>query len=224
MFRLINRAPALAVALGTSILLAGCMGAPPAATTGTTKASPSTIAPATPTLSFDGTPTPSAPATPSVSPSGKPTASLPATSGAYPVTGLAAFASPSGRIWCATDGKAAWCHFPKGMTAKVPPSSSVCPGEDLDVTGVTVDGAEPGYFCSGDPTAFPRKGSDEVKWHDTLKLPYVSYDGFSLAVLPYGKSIIQGNYICAVAEVGVTCGSIVTKHGFRMSVAGPEFF
>lgn len=203
------------------VLLSGC-----SLLAGTATTSPSAA-----TQSVPATSAPAGPASSVMPPSSTPpsqTASPPAVpdaSGAIDVSGgLASFASPSGRIWCALDGNAAWCHFPKGMTATVPASEEVCPGEGLDVTGVTVEAAQAKYFCSGDPTAFPVKGQASVAWHDATDFPWVKYDGFKLAVLPYGQKVVSGSFVCASEKNGVTCANTATAHGFRIALAGPVFF
>lgn len=203
------------------VLLSGCSllaGTPTTSPSAATQSVPVTSAPAGPASSV--MPPSSTPPSQTASPPAVPDAS-----GAIDVSGvLASFASPSGRIWCALDGNAAWCHFPKGMTATVPASEEVCPGEGLDVTGVTVEAAEAKYFCSGDPTAFPVKGQASVAWHDATDFPWVKYDGFKLAVLPYGQKVVSGSFVCASEKNGVTCANTATAHGFRIALAGPVFF
>lgn len=204
------------------VLLTGCTF--PAAVP--TAVSPVTTAPPATSASAPSGPTSSVAPPSSIPPSQLATPpGVPNPAGAIDVSGgLASFASPSGRIWCATDGQAAWCHFPKGMTATVPASEEVCPGEGLDVTGVTVEAAEAKYFCSGDPTAFPVKGQASVAWHDATDFPWVKYDGFKLAVLPYGQKVVSGSFVCASEKNGVTCANTATAHGFRIALAGPVFF
>lgn len=203
------------------VLLSGCSllaGTPTTSPSAATQSVPVTSAPAGPASSV--MPPSSTPPSQTASPPAVPDAS-----GAIDVSGgLASFASPSGRIWCALDGNAAWCHFPKGMTATVPASEEVCPGEGLDVTGVTVEAAQAKYFCSGDPTAFPVKGQASVAWHDATDFPWVKYDGFKLAVLPYGQKVVSGSFVCASEKNGVTCANTATAHGFRIALAGPVFF
>ncbi len=136
----------------------------------------------------------------------------------------AAFASPSGRIWCGLTARSALCHFPRGFRQTIPSSEEVCPGEGLDVTGVAVTASGTSYFCSGDPSAFPVRGQDSVAWHTATGYPWVAYDGFTLAVLPYGKALRHGDYVCASAENGVTCANRASGHGFRIALAGVDFF
>lgn len=200
-------------------LLAGCSAAPtwtpgPIVTLSPSPASAGPDASGNPS----GTPTPTQTETLSV-----PTTSKAINANRYD---SAHFASPSGRIWCAVYADNALCHFPRGMdTAAVPPSDQVCPGEELDVTGVSVDatnGAE--YFCSGGVEALPRTNSDYVKWwKDAGNLPSVKYDGQKLAALPYGKKLRKGDYVCLSEKIGVTCGDVATGKGFRVALAGVTF-
>lgn len=216
-----HRSAAAALAAFVLVLLAGC--AAPAGTVG----SSSPISTVTPTIGgvtaqpTGSTPTPK----PTTGTTSKPPVGVPTVAGALDVGAeLSSFASPSGRIWCATDAQSAWCHFPKGMKGTVPPKDEVCPGEGLDVTGVMIAGEKAAYFCSGEPTAFPVKGTDQVAWHDGTGFPFVNYTGFTLAVLPYGKKIMGGVFICDSESSGVTCANSATSRGFRISMAGPEFF
>lgn len=176
-------------------------------------------------VSAPASPTPSAvPPVESPSATGNPKPTVPSSSGALMLGGEVAFASPSGRIWCALNKSAAWCHFPAGFQGSIPSGDKVCPGEELDVTGVHITGTGFGYFCSGGPTALPTKGTSQVAWHDQTNFGWITYDGFTLAPLPYGQKIQIGNYICASATNGVTCANRATKHGFLIRQAGVATF
>lgn len=172
------------------------------------------------------TPTPSV-ATATASATGTASAPLtvPDATGAINADGFASagFASPSGRIWCALYDDWALCHFPRGMDmSAVESSEQVCPGEDLDVTGVSIlEKAQ--YFCSGDAQAQPQTNGSSVGWWKGTGLPSVKYDGQKLAVLPYGKKIARKGYVCASEKAGVTCGNTATGQGFRVSLAGVTF-
>ena len=129
--------------------------------------------------------------TPSASPTSSATAATPTAPAVPDATGatdvssydFADFASPSGRIWCGLRSDLALCHFPYGMKGKVPSSNTVCPGEGLDVTGVSVDSqGRAAYFCSGDPEAFPQTSSESVAWWKPTGYPSVKYNSFTLAV------------------------------------------
>ena len=173
---------------------------------------------------------PDASASPSETPTPSPSTTLrvPTAAKAINANGYnsAHFASPSGRIWCAVYADNALCHFPNGMDySAVPSSEETCPGEELDVTGVSVDatnGTE--YFCSGGPEALPRTNSEYVDWwKDAGNLPSVKYDGQKYAVLPYGKKLKKGDYVCLSERAGVTCGNTATGKGFRVALAGVTF-
>jgi hypothetical protein len=180
-----------------------------------------------PTSVMSVSPPASSPATPpTTSPSpAKPT--VPDTVGALDVSAyeVSMFASPSGSIWCAVQGDAAWCHFPLGsFSGKVPSSKEVCPEEMLDVTGVSV-GTKVEYFCSGDATAFPalENAGSGLEWFAGTGFPTVKKDGHVLATLPYGKKIADGSFVCISETTGVTCGDTATGIGFKMAKAGVTF-
>jgi hypothetical protein len=150
---------------------------------------------------------------------------VPAASGAINADTFAsaAFASPTGRIWCALYDEWALCHFPRGMDmTKVPATEEVCPELGLDVTGVSVL-KKADYFCSGDPQAMPQTDGDQVGWWKGAGLPSVSYDGQKLATLPYGKKLARKGYVCLSERAGVTCGNAATGKGFRVALSGVTF-
>ncbi|MFT4109756.1 hypothetical protein [Propionicimonas sp.] len=171
------------------------------------------------------TPTPAQrPTSPSPSASGTTTTlRIPDTDGAIDADAFPAadFASPSGRIWCSIGSDHALCHFPSGMDrGDVPEPATVCPGEDLDVTGVTVGTAAGSFFCSGGAEALPQTNGENVGWWKGTGLPKVHIDHQSLAVLPYGRKLVRGDYVCLSAKTGVTCGNTATGRGFRVALAG----
>lgn len=237
-----RRVPAALVAL---VGLAACASPAPVATTGApapgAAASASVVTTPGPSVAPTAEPTGTATTSPAATASGIMTAR---TTSAPPVTtsvsagpsvpAVAArdvsawrkadFASPSGRIWCGLTAEDALCHFPRGFWGTIPSGEEVCPGEGLDVTGVAVTASGTTYFCSGDPSAFPVRGQDSVAWHTATGYPWVAYDGFTLAVLPYGKALRHGAFVCASAENGVTCAHRTTGRGFRIALAGVDFF
>lgn len=199
------------------LLLAGCTPAP-AWSPGPIVVESATPTGATPTAS------PSESGTPSATPSST-APTVPSVSGAINANAYesAHFASPTGRIWCAIYADNALCHFPFGMDmSKVPPSEEVCPGADLDVTGVSVISTAD-YFCSGGAEALPQTNGMYVGWWKGKGLPSVTYDGQKMAVLPYGRALRKGNYVCASEKVGVTCANTKTGNGFRVALAGVTF-
>lgn len=195
--------------LASCLLLIGCASSAQW-TPGPVETIPPTPAVATATATTTGT---SAPLT------------VPDASGAINADRFASahFASPSGRIWCALYDDWALCHFPRGMDmSQVETSEQVCPGEDLDVTGVSIL-QKAQYFCSGDPQAQPQTNGSSVAWWKGAGLPSVKYDGQKLAVLPYGKKLARKGYVCASEKSGLTCGNTDTGQGFRISLAGVTF-
>jgi len=107
-------------------------------------------------------------------------------------------------------------------SSKVESSETVCPGEGLDVTGVSIL-KKAQYFCSGDAEALPQTNGSYVGWWKGTGLPSVKYDGQKMAVLPYGKKLARKGYVCSSEKVGVTCGNVATGQGFRISLAGVTF-
>ena len=202
--------PGLAAA-ATLLITVGCgvppPTLPPAPSVGSTSGSVATV-----------------PASPSpVSSPSVPAASVPDAAGAIDVSGHpnSAFASPSGAIWCSVAKNVALCHFPAGFKGKVPTSKKICPQEMLDVTGISVT-KKVQYFCSGDPTAFPslQNASNDLDWFKTSGFPTVKYNGFTLATLPYGQKLVDGNFICLSESSGVTCANSKLGVGFKMAKAG----
>ena len=166
--------------------------------------------------------TPATPSTPST-PAGTSDPTVPDVAGTLDVSsfGNAHFASPSGRIWCAMESEWTLCHFPAGMNlTKVPKSSTVCPEADLDVTGVSVNDKDAGYFCSGGAEALPQTDGEYTTWWKSSGYPSVKYDGQTMATLPYGKKLKYGSFVCASEEAGITCGNVGNGAGFRVSRAG----
>ena len=102
---------------------------------------------------------------------------------------------------------------------KVPTSDVVCPGEGLDVTGVNVSD-EVGYFCSGGVESLPQTNGEYVDWWKPTGWPSVTYDGWTLATLPYGKKLRLGDFVCDSQNSGITCGNRMTGQGFRVALAG----
>jgi len=194
-------------------VLAGCVAGPSATVTVTVPPSPSAPDPTSPSPAAPASTSPAAP-------------SVPPSAGARDVSGfhVVDFASPSGRIWCGMRADLTLCHFPFGYTGEVPDSEEVCPGEGLDVTGVSLTSEGPGYFCSGDPQAMPDRGTPQVAWRRGTGFPFVSFDGHSLATLPYGESLRYLTVICSSEPSGISCGDDSTGRGFRVARADVVLF
>ncbi len=195
-------------------------------TTGCAAATP-TPSPTSPLTSPAATPSPSSSssATSAALPTPSPVPSVPVATGALDVSAwkVSMFASPSGKIWCAIQKDAAWCHFPSDFKGKIPSSKKICPQEQLDVTGVAV-GKKVEYFCSGDPTAYPALDSGYgLEWFASSGYPTVKYSGLVLATLPYKEKLADGSFVCLSQTTGVTCGDMNTGLGFTMAKAGVTF-
>lgn len=223
------RLQALGVVL--AVLLVGCAQGQPA---GSSPAPSSRILTPPPTSAGPSPATPSASGSSASAKPTKPAApTVPDASGAVDVSktvkdaGFASFASPSGKIWCAIYADDALCHFPFDYAGVIPDGGTVCPGESIDVTGAMVDEGSADYFCSGDPEADPRLGdSDSVAstaWWKATGWPKATLDGERLAAVPYGRSLVAGDYICASAKNGVTCANTATGKGFRIARSGVAF-
>jgi hypothetical protein len=203
------------------VLVSGCAG--------TSRPTPSvrTIPPDNRPPAVSTSPSSSSSETPVSPPSNPSTPAVPSTTGALNVVKFTQvdFASPSGGIWCGMAADYALCHIPfDGYKGQQPTTEQICPEEQLDVTGVnvTTDGAS--WFCSGDPSTMPVKGSTQVAWQKGTGFPFVKYDGQTLATLPYDKALRHGDYICRSERSGMTCASLVSKHGFKVARAGITLF
>lgn len=202
------------VVMAAILITSGCAGTSASPPSVTTLPSTSVVAP-----SASASVTPSALVTPSAAPT------VPVATGALDVSTwkVSMFASPSGKIWCAIQKDAAWCHFPSDFKGKIPSSKKICPKEQLDVTGVAV-GKKVEYFCSGDPTAYPAVDSDYgLEWFAGSGYPTVKYSGLVLATLPYQEKLADGSFVCLSQTTGVTCGDMNTGLGFTMARAGVTF-
>lgn len=211
------------LAISCTGLVSGCVGSP-APSTSVITIGPSDV-PATSTPS-DSASNPSSPNPSSPNPSST-VPSAPPTAGALNVAKFTVvdFASPSGGIWCGMAYDYALCHIPfDGFAGKVPTTKEICPDEQLDVTGVNITSEGVAWFCSGDPSTMPDKGSDQVKWHKNTGFPFVKYSGHTLATLPYGTSLVRGDLICGSERSGMTCADLSTKHGFRVARSGIVLF
>ena len=170
---------------------------------------------------------PTSSTTPVSPPSSPSVPTVPSTTGALDVAAFTQvdFASPSGGIWCGMAADYALCHIPfDGYKGQRPTTKQICPEEQLDVTGVNVTKEGAGWFCSGDPSTMPVKGSTQVAWQQGTGFAFVKYKGQTLATLPYGKTLRHGDYICRSERSGVTCASLTSKHGFKVARAGITLF
>jgi len=184
----------------------------------TTSASPVVPVATTPAAT-----SPSLPTSPTPTPT--PSATFPTADGALDVGAFdsAHFASPTGRIWCALYEDWTLCHFPAGMDySAVPKASKVCPGAELDVTGVSVQ-HDAEYFCSGGVEALPQTDGMYVDWWRSTGFGSVRYEGFKLAVLPYGQKLKKGDFLCQSEKSGITCVNLDSGRGFTVAKRGVTF-
>lgn len=152
---------------------------------------------------------------------------VPAASGALDVDrfGGAQFSSPSGRIWCALGADSAACGFPDGMdTTLVPKAKEVCPGQAMKVIMVVLDAkGRAEYACGTAPAATPLVDTDSTAWWSDTGYPSVATQSGAFAVLPYGKKLVAGSFVCFSENTGVTCGNTDSGKGFKVSRAGVLF-
>lgn len=152
---------------------------------------------------------------------------MPSASGALSIVGFdgAEFSSPSGRIWCALSADSAACGFPDGMDATlVPKAADTCARKDLKVLAVSLDSSgRATYACGAEPVATPLVDSVSTTWWNDTGYPSVETQSGEFAVLPYGKKLVAGAFVCFSENTGVTCGNTDTGKGFKVSRAGVLF-
>ena len=136
------------------------------------------------------------------------------------------FASPSGNFLCTLSTVGARCTgtWNKG----VEPPRTMC--DDGVVEGVQVEGTKPAaWFCGSDAQSFPflnDEGGDGVDWWDATfgeSIPWPMDPSVQLAGLPYGKTLVAGDFRCSMAKAGVTCTNTRTGAGFLTSRAKVDF-
>lgn len=134
-----------------------------------------------------------------------PSAPEPAAASTHPATGavrvvseLTGFTSPTGNIGCYVDGEEARCDVAEHTWAP-PPRPADC---DLDYGGLGVGATGAASFvCAGDTSLDP-----------------------SNPPIPYGESIQAGQLRCTSEEVGMTCLSTGSGHGFTVSRTAYRLF
>lgn len=152
---------------------------------------------------------------------------VPSTSGALSLGQFAGaeFSSPSGRIWCEMNADSASCGFPEGMdTTLVPKTGEVCPGQGMEVTMVSLNAKGVArYACGAQPAATPLVDTAATAWWTDTGYPSVETQSGEFAVLPYGKKLTLGSFVCFSENTGVTCGNTDSRKGFKVSRAGVLF-
>ncbi len=137
------------------------------------------------------------------------------------------FASPTGNFHCFISAAGAGCSGEK-WDKGVKPSRKMC-GPEGAVLGPEVWGsAAAAWACGSDPHSSPYLGDEPeaggkgIAWWDPTfgdSIPYPPNPSLRLAVLPYGKTLVAGDFSCSMAKDGVTCSNTRTGHGFHASRA-----
>ncbi|MFV0426407.1 MAG: hypothetical protein ACK5KU_05140 [Beutenbergiaceae bacterium] len=114
---------------------------------------------------------------------------------------IAAFASPSGNIWCNIGVESVECQI--GSMSYQPPTVEGCEGNELlgYIVRVTVDGPEypcPSGNISGGPAA-------------------------DRTTLAYGETSAVGDFMCTSSESGMTCTNLSSGGQFSIARAGVNF-
>lgn len=147
------------------------------------------------------------------------------------------FASPTGNILCSlrpADGTEDWerarvfCTLVTADAGVFPTKEEACgPDSDVPVAGVelTAEGAAR-WACAGDAQVFPYLDAGDVaSWWDvdfatTTPAPFDPAQ--TMVVLPYDKTLVGGDFTCAMDTDGVTCTNTATGHGFDLNRSGAE--
>lgn len=196
-----------AIATGTLavLLLAGCT---PVVTPSPSPTGISPTSEPTPTAAPDPTPSESYVA---VDPSSYP----------YPdwATGVA-FSSPSGNIHCGYEQSTAPRAYEiGGCAAEVAEFTfpELAPGEEAACTSSNSQTWGGGFTLFDGVVAVQCRNGGGLFWPGEL-------EGYESPVLPYGHSITFGDMICESSEDGMTCRSLTSGHGFRLSRSDYELF
>ena len=132
------------------------------------------------------------------------------------------FASPSGNFHCFISTAGAGCAGEK-WDKGVKPSKKTCQGVGSVIGPELRGGTAAAWVCDTDPHSKPflsAAGGDGVTWWDPTfgeSIPAPSDPSTKLAVLPYGKTLVAGDFSCSMAKDGVTCSNALSGHGFHVS-------
>jgi uncharacterized protein DUF6636 len=133
------------------------------------------------------------------------------------------FASPSGNFRCFISATGAGCageRWDKG----VKPSRKVCRGDGAVLGPELWGGTAAAWACGSTAHSTPLlgEGGEGVAWWDATfgdSIPDPADSSTTLAVLPYGKTLVAGDFSCSMARDGVTCSNSLSGHGFHVSRA-----
>lgn len=141
------------------------------------------------------------------------------------------FSSPSGKFWCTISTEFANCNNNVDMPG-IEPTRTKLGCDDGVVEGVEVAGkGRAAWYCGSDQNQFPQLNAgmsvDGTLWWDAQfgqTRSELDNPAYKLAVLPYGKTLIAGDFSCTTATTGVTCTNSRTHHGFRISESAVKLF
>jgi hypothetical protein len=135
------------------------------------------------------------------------------------------FASPSGNLHCFINTAGAGCQATTWDAGVAPSQKKTC-SDTEPVLGPEVWGSgKAAWTCGSDPHSLPylgEQGGGQVTWWDATfgeSVPSATDPTVNLAVLPYGKTLVAGDFRCSMAEDGVTCTNTRTGNGFHASRA-----
>ncbi|PFG15772.1 hypothetical protein ATK74_0292 [Propionicimonas paludicola] len=150
-------------------------------------------------------------------------------------TRVSFFSSPSGKFWCSISTEFANCDNNVEMPG-IEPTREQLGCDDGVVEGVEVNTVGRGaWWCGSDQTQYPQLNDpngwgmsvDGTLWWDAQfgqTRPGLQDPSYTLAVLPYGKTLTAGDFSCTPETSGVTCTNARTKHGFRISQSAVKLF
>lgn len=154
------------------------------------------------------------PTTPSASPGSAPSPDLTV----LDVSGFddVDFSSPSGTIWCRLSDDGAFCKLPAKHEESA--AQNACSGSGAK--GVRISTDVPVWVCNIDVNWLPMINAKSTTWHDGTGFGSVQSGEWALARLPYGKSLVHGDYLCASKQDGMTCVNRSSGSGYRVSRSG----
>lgn len=126
------------------------------------------------------------------------------------------FSSPSGTIWCRLSDDGGFCKLPDKHEDTA--AKNACSGSGAK--GVRVSTDAPVWVCNINADWRPMINAKSTIWHDGTRFGSVRSGEWELARLPYGKSLVHGDYVCASKQDGITCVNRSSGVGYRVSRSG----